>query len=91
VASTALYGGSQNLLHYTLRRFSIDTSFVKPGGPRRWLPSPKLAILPNPPGLARLGFVGCGLAQDWASGTPERLRLRADRLKPVVRALIGIR
>ena len=44
VASTALYGGSQNLLHYTLRRFGIATTFVKPGdstagaprsGPRR--------------------------------------------------------
>ena len=30
VASTALYGGSQNLLHYTLRRFGIQTTFVKP-------------------------------------------------------------
>lgn len=28
VASTALYGGSHNLLHYTLRRFGIDTTFV---------------------------------------------------------------
>jgi O-acetylhomoserine/O-acetylserine sulfhydrylase-like pyridoxal-dependent enzyme len=27
VASTALYGGSQNLLHYTLRRFGIETTF----------------------------------------------------------------
>lgn len=26
VASTALYGGSQNLLHYTLRRFGIETT-----------------------------------------------------------------
>src|SRR3569832_992612 len=31
VASTALYGGSQNLLHYTMRRFGIETTFVKPG------------------------------------------------------------
>ena len=30
VASTALYGGSQNLLHYTLRRFGIETTFVQP-------------------------------------------------------------
>src|SRR3982750_1603937 len=30
VASTALYGGSQNLLHYTMRRFGIETTFVKP-------------------------------------------------------------
>ncbi len=30
VASSALYGGSHNLLHYTLRRFGIDTTFVKP-------------------------------------------------------------
>src|SRR5712664_3521580 len=30
VASSALYGGSHNLLHYTLRRFGIDTTFVPP-------------------------------------------------------------
>jgi len=36
VASTALYGGSQNLLHYTLRRFGIETSFVKPGDIDGW-------------------------------------------------------
>lgn len=30
VASSALYGGSHNLLHYTLRRFGIETTFVKP-------------------------------------------------------------
>jgi O-acetylhomoserine (thiol)-lyase len=43
VASTALYGGSQNLLHYTLRRFGIDTTFVKPGDLDAW----KAAIRPN--------------------------------------------
>lgn len=43
VASTALYGGSQNLLHYTLRRFGIDTSFVKPGDLDAW----RAAIRPN--------------------------------------------
>jgi O-acetylhomoserine (thiol)-lyase len=36
VASTALYGGSQNLLHYTLRRFGIATTFVKPGDLDGW-------------------------------------------------------
>jgi O-acetylhomoserine (thiol)-lyase len=36
VASTALYGGSQNLLHYTMRRFGIDTTFVKPGDLDSW-------------------------------------------------------
>jgi O-acetylhomoserine (thiol)-lyase len=36
VASTALYGGSQNLLHYTMRRFGIDTTFVKPGDVDAW-------------------------------------------------------
>ncbi|MFT3816391.1 MAG: O-acetylhomoserine aminocarboxypropyltransferase [Rubrivivax sp.] len=30
VASAALYGGSHNLLSYTLKRFGIATSFVKP-------------------------------------------------------------
>ena len=36
VASTALYGGSQNLLHYTMRRFGIETTFVKPGDMDAW-------------------------------------------------------
>ncbi|MGC3987613.1 MAG: O-acetylhomoserine aminocarboxypropyltransferase [Pseudorhodoferax sp.] len=36
VASTALYGGSQNLLHYTMRRFGIATTFVKPGDIDGW-------------------------------------------------------
>ncbi|MFT4099929.1 MAG: O-acetylhomoserine aminocarboxypropyltransferase [Burkholderiaceae bacterium] len=36
VASTALYGGSHNLLHYTLRRFGIDTTFVDPRDPDAW-------------------------------------------------------
>jgi O-acetylhomoserine (thiol)-lyase len=43
VASTALYGGSQNLLHYTLRRFGIETTFVKPGDTDAWL----AAVRPN--------------------------------------------
>ncbi|NUZ07774.1 O-acetylhomoserine aminocarboxypropyltransferase [Piscinibacter koreensis] len=36
VASSALYGGSHNLLHYTLRRFGIGTTFVKPGDLDAW-------------------------------------------------------
>ena len=43
VASTALYGGSQNLLHYTLRRFGIATTFVKPGDHDGW----RAAVQPN--------------------------------------------
>jgi O-acetylhomoserine (thiol)-lyase len=43
VASTALYGGSQNLLHYTLRRFGIETTFVPPGDVDAW----RAAIRPN--------------------------------------------
>jgi O-acetylhomoserine (thiol)-lyase len=43
VASTALYGGSQNLLHYTLRRFGIDTTFVQPGDIDGW----RAAVRPN--------------------------------------------
>jgi O-acetylhomoserine (thiol)-lyase len=43
VASTALYGGSQNLLHYTLRRFGIETTFVKPGNIDGW----RRAVQPN--------------------------------------------
>jgi O-acetylhomoserine (thiol)-lyase len=36
VASSALYGGSHNLLHYTMRRFGIETTFVKPGDIDGW-------------------------------------------------------
>ena len=36
VASSALYGGSHNLLQYTLKRFGIDTTFVKPGDIDAW-------------------------------------------------------
>jgi O-acetylhomoserine (thiol)-lyase len=36
VASSALYGGSHNLLHYTLARFGIATTFVKPGDVDAW-------------------------------------------------------
>ena len=43
VASTALYGGSQNLLHYTMRRFGIETTFVKPGDLDGW----RAAAKPN--------------------------------------------
>ena len=36
VASSALYGGSHNLLHYTMARFGIATTFVKPGDIDGW-------------------------------------------------------
>ncbi len=43
VASTALYGGSHNLLHYTLSRFGIETTFVPPNDIDTW----RAAIRPN--------------------------------------------
>jgi len=43
VASTALYGGSHNLLHYTLSRFGIATTFVQPNDIEGW----KAAVRPN--------------------------------------------
>ncbi|MCM5678385.1 O-acetylhomoserine aminocarboxypropyltransferase [Schlegelella sp. S2-27] len=43
VASSALYGGSHNLLHYTLARFGIETTFVKPGDIDGW----RGAVRPN--------------------------------------------
>jgi len=43
VASTALYGGSHNLLHYTLSRFGIETTFVKPNDIDGW----RAAVRPN--------------------------------------------
>ncbi len=43
VASSALYGGSHNLLQYTLARFGISTTFVKAGDLDTW----RAAIRPN--------------------------------------------
>ena len=43
VASSALYGGSHNLLHYTMRRFGIETTFVHPNDIDAW----RAAIRPN--------------------------------------------
>jgi len=36
VASHALYGGTHNLLAYTLPRFGIETTFVDPQDPQQW-------------------------------------------------------
>src|ERR1700739_3463600 len=36
VASNALYGGSHNLLGYTLKRFDIETTFVSPRDPQNF-------------------------------------------------------
>jgi O-acetylhomoserine (thiol)-lyase len=43
VASRSLYGGSHNLLHYTLRRFGIETTFIDPRRLDDW----RAAIRPN--------------------------------------------
>ncbi|MCW5626932.1 MAG: O-acetylhomoserine aminocarboxypropyltransferase, partial [Burkholderiales bacterium] len=43
VASRSLYGGSHNLLHYTLRRFGIETTFIDPRDLDAW----RAAIRPN--------------------------------------------
>ena len=43
VASSALYGGSHNLLHYTLARFGIETTFVEPRNIDAW----RAALRPN--------------------------------------------
>ena len=72
VASTALYGGSHNLLHYTLRRFGIDTTFVKPGDIDGW----RAAIRPQTQAAVRrnAGQPGAGRARH-----PHRERHRARR------------
>ena len=36
VASRSIYGGTHNLLDYTLRRFGIDTTFVDPRSPQEF-------------------------------------------------------
>src|SRR5258706_7546935 len=45
VASGSLYGGSHNLLAYTLKRFGIETTFVSPRDPENF---PR-AIRPHTP------------------------------------------
>jgi O-acetylhomoserine (thiol)-lyase len=71
VASTALYGGSQNLLHYTLRRFGIETTFVKPGDIDGW----KAAVRPNTKLLFRRDR---GQPRPGRAGHPDR---GADRAR----------
>jgi O-acetylhomoserine (thiol)-lyase len=43
VASNSLYGGSHNLLGYTLARFGIETTFIRPGDIDAW----RKAVKPN--------------------------------------------
>ena len=43
VSSTSLYGGTYNLLHYTLPRLGIETTFVDPSDPESF----RKAIQPN--------------------------------------------
>ena len=43
VSSSALYGGSHNLLHYTMSRFGIETTFVHPHDIDGW----KKAVRPD--------------------------------------------
>jgi O-acetylhomoserine (thiol)-lyase len=43
VASSSLYGGSHNLLGYTLKRFGIETTFVSPRDPENF----RKALRPN--------------------------------------------
>lgn len=43
VSSAALYGGTFNLLNYTLRRLGIETTFVAPGDHEAW----RAAVRPN--------------------------------------------
>jgi len=89
VASSALYGGSQNLLHYTLRRFGIETSFVRPGDLDGWRaairPSTRLLLgetLGNPglevldiPAVAQIAHdAGVPLLVDSTFTTPYLLR-----------------
>jgi O-acetylhomoserine (thiol)-lyase len=84
VASSALYGGSHNLLGYTLKRFGIETTFVSPRDPKNFLH----AIKPNTrllfgetlgnPGLDVLDFQLCGkIAHD--AGLPFREPLSPRR------------
>lgn len=45
VSSSALYGGSHNLLHYTMSRFGIETTFVHPHDIDGW--KKRFGLTPN--------------------------------------------
>jgi O-acetylhomoserine (thiol)-lyase len=85
VASSALYGGSHNLLHYTLKRFGIETTFVKPRDIDAWraairpdtrmlfaetLGNPGLAVLDVPTVSAIAHDAGLPLLVDSTFTTP---------------------
>ncbi len=85
VASSALYGGSHNLLHYTLARFGITTTFVKPGDIDGWraairpatkllfgetLGNPRLDVLDIPTVAAIAHEAGVPLLVDSTFTTP---------------------
>jgi O-acetylhomoserine (thiol)-lyase len=89
VASSALYGGSHNLLHYTLPRFGIETSFVAPGDLAGWraairpetkllfgetLGNPGLEVLDIPAVAAIAHGAGLPLLVDSTFTTPWLLR-----------------
>ena len=85
VASRSLYGGSHNLLEYTLPRFGIETTFVDPRSPRAFadairadtkllfsetLGNPGLEVL-NIPAVAAIGHeAGIALMIDSTFTTP---------------------
>jgi O-acetylhomoserine (thiol)-lyase len=89
VASRALYGGSHNLLHYTMRRFGIETTFVDPSDMNAWrnairpttrllfgetLGNPGLDVL-NIPALAEIAQTArCLLMVDSTFTTPSLIR-----------------
>jgi O-acetylhomoserine (thiol)-lyase len=89
VSSRALYGGSHNLLHYTMRRFGIETTFVDPSDMNAWrnairpttrllfgetLGNPGLDVL-NIPDLAEIAHAArCLLMVDSTFTTPSLIR-----------------
>jgi O-acetylhomoserine/O-acetylserine sulfhydrylase-like pyridoxal-dependent enzyme len=89
VASRSIYGGSHNLLDYTLRRFGIDTTIVDPSDPQAFadaiqdntrlvfseiLGNPGLEVL-NVPEVARVAHeAGLPLMVDATFTTPYLCR-----------------
>jgi len=89
VASRALYGGSHNLLAYTLKRFGIETTFVDPRDLDAWraairpstkvlfaetLGNPGLDVLDIPSVAAIAHEAGLPLMMDSTFTTPYLLR-----------------
>jgi O-acetylhomoserine (thiol)-lyase len=85
VSSSALYGGSHNLLGYTLKRFGIETTFVDPRDLGAW----EKALQPNTrllfgETLGNPGLDVLDIPDDYELMNPELVAMIRERVEPLL-------